>query len=232
MANSARTQPGVEKPTTVENDMEPLEKVQSFYEINKKGINTVATVLFVAVVGYFGYTKMYKAPQEEKAANAISFAQLAFQADSLNIALNGDGKNLGFLKVAKKHSGTAAGNLANYYAGICYLKMGDYKNAIKFLEDFDGKGTMVGHMAFGATGDAYMESGNTAKAIEYFKKATEDKEDGVVTPQYLYRLGIAYASTGKTNEAKEAFKRIRDEYPRSLQARDMDKELAKIGELN
>lgn len=233
MANSARNTPGAEPVTeTVYPEIDPLEKVQSFYEVNKKTLSTVTTVILVVVVGYFAYTKMYKGPAEEKASAAMYYPQLYFQADSVNLALNGDGKNLGFSKLAKKYSGTAAGNLASYYEGICYLKLGDFKNAIKALEEFDGKGTMLGRQAHGALGMAYMESGNSAKAIESFKKATEDKEDGLVTPMYLYQLGMAYEATGKTNEAKDAFKRIRDEYPRSPQARDMDKELAKLGELN
>jgi len=79
---------------------------------------------------------------------------------------------------------------------------------------------------------AYMETGDKKNAIESFKKATANKEDGLVTPMYLYQLGLAYEADGKTAEAKETFKRIRDEYPRSANARDMDKELAKLGELN
>ncbi len=141
-------------------------------------------------------------------------------------------RTLGFTKIAKKYDGTAAGNLAHYYEGVCYLKMGDYKNAIKSLKKFDGKGTMVGYMADGLLGEAYMESGDNAKAIESFKKATADKNDGLVTPMFLYQLGLAYASNGNNNDAIAAFKRIRDEYPRSMQARDMDKELARLGSLN
>jgi TolA-binding protein len=49
---------------------------------------------------------------------------------------------------------------------------------------------------------------------------------------YLYQLGLAYQTAGQNNEAKDAFKRLRDEYPRSLQAKDVDKELARLGELN
>ena len=75
----------------------------------------------------------------------------SLQADSLNMALNGDGKNAGFIKIGKKYGGTAAGNIAHYYEGICYLKMGDYKNAIKALKDFDGKGTMMGRQALRST---------------------------------------------------------------------------------
>jgi tetratricopeptide (TPR) repeat protein len=234
MANRARTQPGVEgTPTKIEqtNDTDALENLQVFYEKNKKTINTAVTVILVAVVGYFAYTKMYKGPAEEKAAAALSYPQLYFSADSLNMALNGDGKNAGFIKLAKKYSGTSAGNLANYYAGVCYLRMGNYKEAITALEHFDGKGTMVGSQAYGLLGDAYMETGNSAKAVENYKKATEDKDNGFITPLYLYHMGIAYANTGKTNEAKEAFLRIRNEFPRSMQARDVEKELGRLGEV-
>ena len=91
---------------------------------------------------------------------------------------------------------------------------------------------MMANQAWGLLGDAYMESGNSAKAIENFKKAVEDKDDMFVTPMYLYHLGIAYEIGNQANDAKAAFLRIRDEYPHSLQARDMDKELAKLGVIN
>jgi TolA-binding protein len=229
MANSARTQPGTVKR---EKEVNPLDNVLAFYEKNKKVISTASTIILGAIVLYFGYAKLYKAPAEEKAATALSYPQLYLQADSLNMALNGDGKNLGFIKISKKYDGTASGNLAHYYEGVCYLKLGDYKNAIKALKDFDGKGTMVGAMANGLLGDAYMEDGESAKAIESYKKATGDKSDGLVTPMYLYHLGMAYVANNNASEAKEAFKRIRDEYPRSMQARDIDKELARLGEVN
>ena len=234
MANSARNQPGVPGNTARKGQEEPnpLDTLQVFYENNKKVISTVTTIVLVIVVGYLGYTKLYKGPAEDKAATALAWPQLAFQVDSLNLALNGDGKNLGFIKIAKKYDGTAAGNLANYYEGVCYLKMGNPKDAIKSLEAFNGKGTMLAYQAWGLLGDAYMESGNSAKAIESFKKAVSDKDYMFITPMYLYHLALAYEASNQANDAKAAFMRIRDEYPKSLQARDMDKELAKLGQLN
>jgi TolA-binding protein len=234
MANSTRTEPGTERPVrrTVEPEINPLDNVQAFYENNKQPINTAVTVILVVVIGFFAYTRLYKGPNEEKAATALSFPQLYFQADSLNMALNGDGQHLGFTKIAKKYDGTASGNLAHYYEGICYLKMGDVKNAIKSLKEFNGKGTILGAQADGVLGEAYMEDGESAKAIESFKKATADKDDMLTTPMYLYQLGIAYEAGGNANDAKAAFKRIRDEYPRSIQARDVDKELARMGDVS
>jgi TolA-binding protein len=233
MANSARTQPGAEPRAPKEKEVNPLDNLMVVYENNKKRISTITTVVLVVVIGYFAYAKLYKAPAEEKAASAIYYSQLYFSVDSLALAMNGDGgKNLGFVKVAKKYDGTAAGNLAHYYSGICYLKTGDYKNSVIEFKKFDGKGTMLGYMAYGLLGEAYIELGDKTQGIENFKKAIADPKDGLVTPMFLYQLGMAYASNGNNNEAVTAFKRIRDEYPRSMQARDMDKELARLGEVN
>lgn len=232
MANSARNNPGAPQQETIYPETNALENVQVFYEKNKKMLSTVTTVVLVVVVGYFAYMKMFKGPNDEKAAAAMYWPQLYFGADSLNMALNGDGKNLGFTKLATKYSGTPAGNLAHYYEGVCYLRMGDPAKAITALQAFNGKGTILGRQAAGLIGLAYMESGNNAKAIESLKQAVTDKDDALVTPTYLYHLGMAYQAAGQGNEAKETFKRLRDEFPRSQQARDIDKELAKLGELN
>lgn len=231
MANTARTKPGAE-PVIVDESNKTLENIQNAYELNKKRINTAVAVVVIAVVGFFAYQKLYKAPQEEKAASAMSFAQRYFEADSVSKALNGDGQHAGFLKVTKKYSGTKASNLAHYYAGICYLKMGQPQEAIKQLEDFNGKNTMVGYMAFGALGDAYMDAGNTKKGIDAYVKAAGNKEDFVLTPLYLQRLGLAYEMENKPEDAKKAYTRIRDEFPQSMQARDIDKNLARLGVLN
>jgi len=232
MANSARNTPGVERPTSQEIDMNPLDSIQASYEKNKTMISYVLTAVVVIVGGYLAYTKLYKGPNEEKAFTKLAIPQMYFQADSMSMALKGDGKNMGLEKIAKNYEGTAGGNLALYYEGVAYLKTGDFKGAVKALSAFDGKGTVLGNQASGLLGMAYMEMGDKKNAIEAFKKATSNKEDGLVTPLYLYHLGLAYEADGKTNEAKEAFKRVRDEYPRSVNARDMDKELARLGELN
>jgi TolA-binding protein len=229
MANSTRNKPGS---TPVDDDgIKKLEHVQFLYEKNKKGINTALIVVVVLIAGFFGYQRLYQAPRETKAANAIYHAQRYFDIDSVGKALNGDGQHAGFLKVIKSYSGTSAANLSEYYAGICYLKMGDLKNATKHLEAFNGKGTMVEKVAQGSLGDAYMESGNTQKGIDAYRNATASKPDMLLTPLYLFRLGAAYELNNKPDEAKKAYKRIRDEYPTSMQAREIDKYLARLGEV-
>ncbi len=231
MANRARNMPGATQPIKELQEVPALKKLEATYEKSKKPINTIFTILIVAIVGYISYDKLYKAPLEEKAGTAVSYAQRYFEMDSLNRALNGDGQHNGFLTIIKKYGGTKVGNLSHYYAGICYLKTGDFNNAIKQLKDFDGKGTMLEYLAWGLLGDAYMETNNSKQALEYYTKATGNKDDNSTTPTYLQRAGMVYELNNQPDEAKKMYMRIRDEYPKSPQARDINKSLAKLGVL-
>lgn len=207
----------------------PLEGLVEKYEANKKRINMIATIVLVIVVGGYAYLKLYRAPRVEKAATTVAWAQRMLEVDSFDLALNGNAQHSGFLKVQKKFSGTPTANLCNYYAGVCYLHKGEFDNAIKYLSDFDGHGTSAAYMAWGALADAYMEKGNTAKGIEYYKKATGNKKDEVITPMYLYRLGIAYEMNKEDAKAADAYKQIRDNYPRAQVAQDIQRHLARVG---
>lgn len=227
MANSARTRPN----TQTQQEPNTLDRMQYVYENNKKRINTIVTIVLVVLLGYLGYTRLYKAPREDKAATEVAFAQRYFEMDSLNNALNGDGQHAGFLRIMKKYDGTSTANMCHYYAGVCYLHLGDVNNAIKNLKEFDGNGTTLAYQAWGLLGDAYMENGNAKEAINYYTKATGTKDE-LITPTYLYREAIAYENSNQPDEAKKAYERIRDEFPKSLEARDVTKALAHLGEID
>jgi predicted negative regulator of RcsB-dependent stress response len=231
MANTTRTKPG-EAPVMTEADgTESLRKIQSSFEKNQKGIIGVVVAVVVLVGGYFGYKNFVEAPKEEKAASALFSAERWFELDSLNYTLNGDGQHPGALTVIKKYDGTKAANLARYYAGMSYLRTGDAKNAIAQLEKFDGKGTPFQYLAYGGLGDAYMETNNAAKGIEMYKKAAANEKDNFITPLYLFRAALANERSGKTDEAKKMYLELKNKYPYSMQARDIDKYLARVGEL-
>ncbi len=230
--SSARHDRRSKKNSGASSDDATLEHLQLFYEKNKKLINGAITAILVIGLGIFAYFKLYQGPREEKASAKVFYAQQYFAADSLQLALQGDGQHPGFLKITRDYSGTKTANLSHYYAGICYLRLGNFKSAIKQLEDFNGKGTLLTTAAAGALGNAYLESGNTNKAIEHFKEATKDPKDVVQTPLYLSELGSAYELSKQPEEAKKVYVRIRDEFPTSMQARDIDRRLARLGDLN
>lgn len=205
-----------------------IEHLQIWYEKNSKKVLGLIIGIAVIILAWVGYRFMTQ-QKEEKATARVFYAQQYFAQDSLNRALNGDGQHPGFLRIIKDYKGTKTANLAQYYAGVSYLKTGDFKNAIKHLEEFDAKGTALATAANGLLGDAYMESGNIKKGIESYKKATSNAEDQVQTPLFLMHLGQAYELNKQPEEAIKAYKRIRDEYPQSIQAQDADRLLAMLG---
>lgn len=211
---------------------EPIERIVGLYEKNKKIINSSITIVLLAIGGYFGYKNFVQAPNNEKASIAMAYAEQMFSIDSVNMALNGDAQNAGFLKIIKKYDGTPSANIAQYFAGSCYLKLGDYNNAIKRLKNFDPKGTLLAHSKAGLLGDAYMELKDSKNAITYFKDASKDADDEVFTPLYLQRLAIAYEINNQPEEAVKCYKNIKDNFPNSYQSREVDKSLAMLGVLN
>jgi tetratricopeptide (TPR) repeat protein len=232
MANTTETKPLSNRTTTTAPDSNPLENIQGFYEKNQKVINGTLTAVLLIAVGVFAYFRLYLAPRETKAASKVFYAQQYFASDSLERALQGDGQHPGFIKVIKDYSGTKTANLCHYYAGVCYLKLGNYKAAVKQLEDFDGKGTLLSSAGAGALGSAYLESGNMKKAIDQYEKASSNKEDVIQTPFYLQLLATTYEMNKQPEDAKKAYIRIRDEYPNSMQARDIERSLARLGVLD
>jgi hypothetical protein len=117
------------------------------------------------VLGYFGFNKYYLEPKTEEAYDQMYSAQFYFQIDSLDKALYGDGNHLGFIDISSEYSITKPGNLANYYAGICFLRKGKFDDAITYLKDFDADDALIRPMAIGAIGDAYMELGKNSEAV-------------------------------------------------------------------
>jgi len=228
LTNPQASAKSIEEELNIPSAEDRLHIVENWYQTNSKMVNYALIGILAIVVGVFGY-KYYIGGQSKKANDAIFRAQTYYNIDSINWALNGDGNNLGFKKIADKFSGTPAGNLANYYAGICCLKTGDFANAEKYLKKFDGKGTLVTNVAKGALGDALMEQGKTDDAIKQYLDAASDDENLLISPLYLERAGIAYELKNKTAEAIATYKKIKEKFPQSQQARNMDKNLARLG---
>jgi tetratricopeptide (TPR) repeat protein len=214
-----------------ENIEQSLSKTEEFIIENQKVLTIIVAVIVLIVLGFFGVKKYYLQPKEKEAQEQIYMAQHYFQADSLDKALYGDGNNLGFVDIAKMYSITKAGNLADYYAGICFLKKGNFDNAIKYLKKFDSDDEMVGPMAKGALGDAYLEKGDKEKAVKYYMEAANLRDNEFTSPLFLLKAGEVDEMLGNYDKAIEAYKRIQQDYYKSLEARDIEKYIARAQEL-
>lgn len=204
--------------------------VAGFWKDNAKKIAIALGTIIVLVGGYLGYKYWISEPNEKKAAEAMFKAEEYYRLDSLNLALNGDAQNAGFLKVISKYSGTRAANLANFYAGSSYLKQGDFKNAVKYLESFSTNAPQVKARATALLADAYAEQGNKEKAVSLYAEAGKIFDaDDYNSPEYLFRAGYLYESMGKTKEAIEMYQLIKEKYPKSERGFDIDKYLGRLG---
>src|SRR5687767_505842 len=145
------------------------------------------TAMLVLVGGYFGYKYGIQQPKEQKASEAIFKAQQYYQADSMQLALNGDGVNPGFLKIIDNYGGTKSGNLARFYAGSAYLSLGNAANAEKHLEDFETDSKLIQARGYKLLADAYAEQGKNGDALAYYKKAARHfEEDDQNASEYLF----------------------------------------------
>lgn len=206
---------------------EVYSKSQTWVLENQKSLTIIVGAVVLLVVSYFAYNNFVYMPQEEEAQGLMWQAQQAFGNDSLELALNGNGGAVGFLEIIDDYGITESANLAHYYAGICYLRLGQYETAIEYLEDFDCDDVMVCAVAIGATGDAYMELKDVDRAIDYYMSAADYNGNELTTPVYLKKAGMAYESKGEYGKAADTYKRIKNNYPESLEAQDVDKYIAR-----
>ena len=215
-------------PVTEAND--PVDRVTGFWFQYSKQILLALVGIIIVGGGIVAYKTLVSAPNERKAAEAMRYAEDFFRKDSVKVALEGDNLNPGFLKVINKYNGTRAANLACFYAGSCYLTMGDYKNALKYLEDFSTSEPLVKARAKALMADANSELGKKEEAVKLYREAgTLFDKDDYYSPQYLFRAAFLYESMGKPKDAIEVYKMIKEKYPQ-FREYDIDKYLGRLGD--
>jgi tetratricopeptide (TPR) repeat protein len=208
--------------TSMENVEHALSKTEQFIEDNQKTLTIIMLAIIIIVGGYWGAKKLYFVPKANEAHESMFYAQNYFEKDSFNLALNGDGMNAGFLDIADEYSMTKPGKLAKYYAGVSYLHLGQFEEAISYLKGFSCEDELLNATAKGSLGDAYLESGDVKSAISYYKEASE-VESEVIAPVYLLKLGLLFEDQKEYEDALKAYQQIKDDFKTSGEARNIDK---------
>ncbi|NNC86778.1 MAG: tetratricopeptide repeat protein [Bacteroidia bacterium] len=208
-----------------------VNKTEEFVEKNKKILTGAGIVILAAVAGFFGYQNFVVKPQEENARKEMFMAEKYFEMDSLNLALNGDGNFPGFLTIIEDYGASNSGNLAKFYAGVCYLKQGDFDNAISQLKAYKAKDDITGAIAYGNIGDAYAEQDNFSEAISYYKKAVDYNDNGFSVPIYLMKQATMLEIQGDYSGAKEVYEEIKKKYPTSTEGRSVDQDISRVSAL-
>ncbi|MBE2247771.1 MAG: tetratricopeptide repeat protein [Candidatus Competibacteraceae bacterium] len=206
------------------------EKAVNFYNKYKKQLTIGLGAIVVLVGGYMYYAEMIKKPKERKAFEELFTAEFYFAKDSFNLALQGrEGEFYGFLQVIDEFGSTKAGNLAQYYAGICYLQTGKFEEAIEHLKKFSSSDVILSPLALGCIGDAYRELGQSEDAVKYYEKAAADNNNSFTAPLYLKKAGMTYEEDLKNPEkALKIYRKIQDEYSNTTEGRDIGKFITRI----
>ena len=140
----------------LENVESALSKTELWIEEHQKLIYGIIAAVIV-LAGIIWGVKALNDKKNATASKEIFTAQRYFDKEAYEAALTGDGNYLGFTEVYDSYKSTKTGKLAAYYAGICYLKLGKYEEAIDYLKKFNGKDDILAPMALGAIGDCYMD---------------------------------------------------------------------------
>ncbi len=222
------------KKTTKQDDVliditEVTGQAENFFEQYKKQILIIGGGLVLLIGGWLAYKFAYAAPRQKEAIEQMAQAEYQFQRDSFALALANPGGGFpGFADIVKKYGGTDAGNAALYYAGVSSLNLGQFDAAISYLEDFSPCGNLLPAMKHGTLGDAYAEKGDLAKALSLYNKAADADENDVITPFYLKKVAMLSQKQGDKDAAKKAWETIKNDYPKSNEAREADKYITSL----
>ena len=197
-----------------------LNQSEAFFIKYKKAVIATVVAIVVIITGVVLYKTYVSGPKEIKASTAIAKGQQLFMADNYQQALNGDSASFkGFAKLADEFSGTAAGNLANLYAGLCCAKLNKWEDAAKYIEKFDGADDqMISPAAEGALGNVYAHLNQLDKAVSHLKKA----DNNSLSPTFLIQAGEILESQGKNDEALKLYQEVKDKYFNSMAYQTID----------
>ncbi len=205
---------------------EGASKTEAWVEKNQKAIIGVIAVVAVCVLGYFAYHQYVQKPKEIRAMNEMFQAQNYWEQaltapakDSLyNLSLQGGDGKFGFLDIIDNYGGTDAANLAHYYAGMAYLNLNKYQEAIAQLDKFSSKDDILAPLAKGGIGDAFAQLNQNEEALKYYEEAANMRTNDFTSPRFLLKAGIAAMALNQNDKALKHFEKIKNDYSKSPEA--------------
>jgi len=210
---------------------ESIDKAEAYVHENKKSLSIIGGVIVAVILAYFGYNQFIVKPQEENAQNDMFFAEQYFAQDSFALAINGDGSYPGFQEIVENYSSAPSGNLAQYYLGMSLLHKGEYENAIEALKNYDAEDDITGALALGGIAGAYVELNQLDDALSFYKKAADWDENNFSKPLFLMRIGMVNEQKKDYAAAIAVYNQIKQDYPMSTEARDIDKYIGRASAL-
>lgn len=205
---------------------EALSGAGKWIEENSNLISWIVCGIAVVVMAIIAINNYVIKPKALEASNENAKAVVYFMAGDFDKALNGDDAEcIGFEAIADEYSLYQQGKLAALYAGICYFEKGEYEEAARLLKKFSAEDLNIDPAARQLLGDAYVELQEYDKAVKAFEAAAESGNE-LIAPMSLKKAGLVYLKEDQKAKALKAFQTIKEKYPSSAEAQDIDKFIA------
>lgn len=224
-----KTQNQEEQLKTIE---ESLTRAEIYVEKNKNSLMVIVLAIAVGFSAFFAYDRFYVQPNEENASTEMYMAEKNFELGKYQEALDGDEQFAGLLEIIESYGSTNSGNLAHYYAGICYLNIGDNETAIEYLDGFSSEDEILAPIAKGAIGDAFSNLDQNEEALNYYIKAADLRENNFSTPIFLMKAANTAYFLENKELALRLYTRIQDDYSSSKEGQNIGKYIARINAAN
>lgn len=203
-----------------------VSKTEEFFNKYSKVIwSACAAVAVLCAAAYCAYEFAYL-PKKAEAMDQMYKAEANFRAGNYDIALNGDGNDLGFAQIIDEY-GKKGGKDIYLYAAICQMELGDAASALEYVSKYSTSDPIMEGRALAVKGDAYVNLGENAKAVKCYEKAAK-ASDNMFSATYLLKAGQVYEAMGEDAKALAAYKTIKDSYARSIEAYEIDKYISRI----
>lgn len=193
-------------------DQEALQ-TERFIEKHAKLLATIFGVLILGVVGFFLYQQFVVAPKNNEATIAYLAAQKNLEQGKDAEALGGKSvANPGFLGTFNNFSGTDAGKLSAYNAGLLKFKEGKFQEAYDLLDKFSSGNGILMAMKYGAMADCQANLNKADDALSLLDKAVKASDDDYTTYYFTKKAGVLALALKKKEEAKKYFSSIEEKF--------------------
>jgi len=208
---------------------------------HQRALWVAASAALVVVLAVFGW-RFYTERQTTKAAAALDDAMKVFQApirtagepqtpgeisyvDEKNKLSDAASK---FLKVAQQYPRTRPSQVARYYAGLSYVRLGRYDEAQRQLREVasggdDGAAALARFQLAGVLDQA----GKPDEAVKLYQQLMQNPSVLVPKPLVLLTLAEHYRKTNP-QEASRLYNQVKSEFPASPAAEEAEKRLQEL----
>lgn len=208
--------------------------VSSFYYANKRYVSYAVTGLVVVVVAMLIFINNRRA-SNEKAATELGkvfplYDAAATSPGQYQRAIDGQPERglMGLKTIVENYGNTESGGLARFYLANAYYNVGKYDEALRQFESFSSVNKLLEASAQAGIGSCYEAMGEYSKAAASYEKASGIISNPITTPEYLNSAARCYGKSGDREKAIALLKRLKQDYPSSQYARDVDRYISEF----